>query len=280
MHRPRRIAPTISLERNVQRDDVIVPHTARNHRREFVMARAASSVKARSRGIRATPPRASSPRARRVRDRCRENLPETRARDARATTRVVGRRHGANASLRDGSEWRPGRRIRQARSRRRAVHDRVRWRRGGGISTIRTRFESRSRVVRTRRASDGDGADDVVVVLDETIAYPGGRWATVRPGEDDERDGRATFAFERVRGLADGTIEHEGRFEAGTAFGDGEDVDAVVDALRLLHARIHSAGHALDVAMIRIGLGPEVLMPTKGVRTHAGVVEYQGKLAR
>ena len=145
-------------------------------------------------------------------------------------------------------------------------------------------FESRSRVVRTRRASDGDddgnGDDDVVVVLDETIAYPAGG------GQPSDR-GRmtsatsATFAFERVRGLADGTIEHEGRFEAGTAFGDGEDVDVVVDgALRLLHARIHSAGHALDVAMLRIGIGPEVLMPTKGVHEPTrAYVEYQGKLA-
>lgn len=141
-------------------------------------------------------------------------------------------------------------------------------------------FESRSRVVRTRRASDGDGADDVVVVLDETIAYPAGGGQPCDRGKMTSATG-ATFAFERVRGLADGTIEHEGRFEAGTAFGDGEDVDVVVDgALRLLHARIHSAGHALDVAMIRIGLGPEVLMPTKGVHEPTrAYVEYQGKLA-
>ena len=77
-------------------------------------------------------------------------------------------------------------------------------------------FESRSRVVRTRRASDGaddvgDGADDVVVVLDETIAYPAGGGQPCDRGKMTSATG-ATFAFERVRGLADGTIEHEGRF--------------------------------------------------------------------
>ena len=66
-------------------------------------------------------------------------------------------------------------------------------------------FESRSRGA-TRRASDGDGADDVVVVLDETIAYPAGGGQPCDRG--DESATGATFMFERVRGLADGMIEH------------------------------------------------------------------------
>jgi len=47
----------------------------------------------------------------------------------------------------------------------------------------------------------------------------------------------------------------------------------------VLHARVHSAGHALDVAMIRVGLGPEVLEPTKGQHGVEGAyVEYSGKI--
>lgn len=52
------------------------------------------------------------------------------------------------------------------------------------------------------------------------------------------------------------------------------------EARRRLHARLHSAGHALDVAMARIGLGGECLKPTKGYHFADGpYVEYEGEYA-
>lgn len=51
------------------------------------------------------------------------------------------------------------------------------------------------------------------------------------------------------------------------------------EARRRLHARLHSAGHALDVAMARIGLGGECLKPTKGYHFQEGpYVEYEGEM--
>lgn len=141
-------------------------------------------------------------------------------------------------------------------------------------------YASRARVVRTTERDDATGTS--IVVLDETIAYPAGGGQPSDRGRMTSASGESSFAFERVRRLADGTIEHEGRFDAGTSsFRDGEDVEIEIDgAARRLHARIHSAGHALDVAMIRIGLGPEVLTPTKGMHEPTqAYVEYKGKLA-
>lgn len=139
-------------------------------------------------------------------------------------------------------------------------------------------YASRARVVRTTGRDDATGTS--IVVLDETIAYPAGGGQPSDRGRMTSASGASSFAFERVRRLADGAIEHEGRFDAGT-FRDGEDVEVEIDgAARRLHARIHSAGHALDVAMIRIGLGPEVLTPTKGMHEPTqAYVEYKGKLA-
>jgi len=139
-------------------------------------------------------------------------------------------------------------------------------------------YASRARVVRTTGRDDATGTN--IVVLDETIAYPAGGGQPSDRGRMTSASGTSSFVFERVRRLADGAIEHEGRFDAGT-FRDGEDVEVEIDgAARRLHARIHSAGHALDVAMIRIGLGPEVLTPTKGMHEPTqAYVEYKGKLA-
>jgi len=141
-------------------------------------------------------------------------------------------------------------------------------------------YASRARVVRTTERDDATGTS--IVVLDETIAYPAGGGQPSDRGRMTSASGASSFAFERVRRLADGAIEHEGRFDAGNdSFRDGEDVEVEIDgAARRLHARIHSAGHALDVAMIRIGLGPEVLTPTKGMHEPTqAYVEYKGKLA-
>jgi len=132
-------------------------------------------------------------------------------------------------------------------------------------------------------ALDVNGADDdrFVVVTESTIAYPaGGGQPSDRGSMTSTSTSTSTrFEIESSKNEA-GTVRHVGRFEGGGTFEQGEKVTMTIDgALRRLHARIHSAGHALDVAMIRVGLGPEVLTPTKGQHFPSGAyVEYDGKL--
>ena len=64
----------------------------------------------------------------------------------------------------------------------------------------------------------------------------------------------------------DGVVRHlgvwseEGGGPGGEQLQPGDEVTVHVDAdRRLLHARIHSAGHLLDVAMTNVGYGPDVL---------------------
>lgn len=63
------------------------------------------------------------------------------------------------------------------------------------------------------------------------------------------------------------------------AFSEGSAVQLHVDKdARLLHARLHSAGHAIDTAMLRAGLYDKV-RPTKGYHfTDAPYVEFEGEL--
>lgn len=132
-------------------------------------------------------------------------------------------------------------------------------------------------------ALDADAADDdrFVVVTESTIAYPAGGGQPSDRGSMTSTSTSARFEIESSKNEG-GTVRHVGRFEGGGggAFEEGEKVTMTIDeALRRLHARIHSAGHALDVAMIRVGLGPEVLTPTKGQHFPSGAyVEYDGKL--
>ena len=73
-----------------------------------------------------------------------------------------------------------------------------------------------------------------------------------------------------------GAVRHEGCF-SGSAFEIGSRVRCSVDAgPRVKNARVHSAGHLIDVAMSRSGIG---LRPTKGYHfTPGSYVEYDGKL--
>jgi Ser-tRNA(Ala) deacylase AlaX len=58
----------------------------------------------------------------------------------------------------------------------------------------------------------------------------------------------------------------------------GAEVTVHIDAdRRLLNARVHSAGHLLDVAMTNVGFGPDVMVPAKGLHTpEQAYVEYTG----
>ena len=86
---------------------------------------------------------------------------------------------------------------------------------------------------------------------------------------------RAGFIVEETR-FADGIVRHIGYFERGM-FAPGESVKLSVDeARRTLHSRLHSAGHAVDMAVATLGLP---WTPGKGFHFPQGpYVEYGGSL--
>ena len=70
-----------------------------------------------------------------------------------------------------------------------------------------------------------------------------------------------------------------GKFEpASASFAEGSAVECHVDeAKRRLFARVHSAGHLLDIAMVRAGRND--LKPSKGFHFSEGAyVEYIGNV--
>jgi len=79
--------------------------------------------------------------------------------------------------------------------------------------------------------------------------------------------------------IRDDVILHIGKFEpAGATFAEGSEVECHVDeAKRRLFARVHSAGHLLDVAMLKAGRSD--LRPSKGYHFAQGAyVEYIGNV--
>ena len=98
------------------------------------------------------------------------------------------------------------------------------------------------------------------LVLDATLFYPQGGGQPADAGTI--RAGAAAFAVADVR-MRDGRVLHYGAFVAdgdAAALQPGARVTLEVDAARRrLHARIHSAGHLLDVCMERAGWGPDRL---------------------
>lgn len=113
-----------------------------------------------------------------------------------------------------------------------------------------------------------------VVYLDQTILYPQGGGQPYDTGQI--KGEHSSFVVEEVR-FADGKVLHIGRFE-GTPFIQGENVEMVVDAeRRKLNARLHSAGHLVDMAVNAIGLD---WVPAKGYHfPDSPYVEYDGALS-
>lgn len=103
-----------------------------------------------------------------------------------------------------------------------------------------------------------------LVVLDETIFYPQGGGQPSDVGTIRSAASGQCVAVSDVRKNATaGTIEHSGPYEEGApSLQVGETVELEVDAAtRILHSRIHSAGHLMDHA---IQLLDVPLHPTKG----------------
>ena len=125
------------------------------------------------------------------------------------------------------------------------------------------------------------------VVLDRTIFHPQGGGQPSDVGTIISADGATTFHVELAKcDGPTGVITHAGTFggDGAAAFAAGDKVALRIDAdKRRLHARIHSAGHALDVALAQVAEGgndvARGLVPTKGYHFPDGpTVEYEGKV--
>ena len=128
-------------------------------------------------------------------------------------------------------------------------------------------------------AGGDDGALSTCVCLDRTVAYPAGGGQPSDTGRI-VGSGGGTFIVKDVKAV-DGVVRHLGVWEeegttSSSSFALGDEVTVHVDVdRRLLHARIHSAGHLLDVAMTNIGYGPDVMVPAKGLHApDQAYVEY------
>ena len=112
-----------------------------------------------------------------------------------------------------------------------------------------------------------------VLILDQTVFYPQGGGQPYDTGVIESPAGK--FVVEEVR-FADDAVHHFGKFSEGR-FAQGEQVRCLVDKdRRLLHSRIHSAGHLVDFAVDQLKLP---WTPGKGYHFPQGpYVEYGGDL--
>ena len=120
-------------------------------------------------------------------------------------------------------------------------------------------------------AVEGD-AGGWVVMLDRTCFHPQGGGQPADTGTITSLAGGDAFAVSMVRKDPTGVVRHEGA-AAKPAFAVGDKVRCVVDeSPRLKNARVHSAGHLIDVAMSANNVP---LRPTKGYHfTPGAYVEY------
>ena len=113
----------------------------------------------------------------------------------------------------------------------------------------------------------------LAVVLSETIFYPQGGGQPFDTGFIKTSNGE--FKVQDVRLTPIGEVFHYGLFLNGN-FHQGDNADLSIDKeRRILHAKLHSAGHLLDCAVDQLGL--DQLVPTKGFHFAEGpYVEYEG----
>ncbi|PJF17719.1 hypothetical protein PSACC_02468 [Paramicrosporidium saccamoebae] len=110
-----------------------------------------------------------------------------------------------------------------------------------------------------------------VMILDQTIFYPQGGGQPSDVGTIKSQSGLFKVKMAKMNPET-GQVEHEGVIDQGI-FAVDEEVSLDVDgAARLLHSRLHSAGHLLDHAIQSLSIP---LKGTKGYHFPAGpYVEY------
>lgn len=116
-------------------------------------------------------------------------------------------------------------------------------------------------------------AGKIAIELDQTIFYPQGGGQPYDQGSIVNAD--AEFAVTEVRKV-DGKIYHMGGFTHGT-IKPGDAVHLSINPeRRKLNARLHSAGHLIDIVLDRLGYSFE---PIKGYHFPDGAyVEYSGEV--
>ena len=144
-------------------------------------------------------------------------------------------------------------------------------------------------VVPATSLSDGDRAlfksitdSDSVVATAETIfhAQGGGQPSDTGSITSLASDSTTTFDVLTVRHAGEGRILHHGRFSPADsrAFEDGESVEQHVDSdKRLLHSRIHTAGHILGLAVRQLAdTIPDITELKAQHYPDAAFVEFRG----
>lgn len=115
------------------------------------------------------------------------------------------------------------------------------------------------------------------VILNKTIFHPQGGGQPKDKGFLTSEDGAIKFEVTDLK-ILDEAILHVGSFSGDAHFEIGSTVKQQIDGdFRSINARIHSAGHLLDIAMNRAGRTD--LQPSKGYHFQEGpYVEYIGKV--
>lgn len=113
------------------------------------------------------------------------------------------------------------------------------------------------------------------VILNQTIFYPQGGGQPADKGIINTGD--AAFEVTDTRLDESGIVLHYGEYTTEKTFEKGEGVVIKIEKeRRVLNMKLHSAGHLLDCAVMKLGLN---LKPTKGYHFAAGsYVEYAGKV--
>lgn len=129
-------------------------------------------------------------------------------------------------------------------------------------------FESQATFIETRDHEKGRA-----IILDQTIFYPQGGGQPADRGEISTDN--TVFIIFDVRLDEEGTVWHFGEYRTGE-FRSGDKVNLKIDKdRRILNARNHTAGHLLDVAVTKLGIGG--FKPIKGFHFPDGpYVEYYG----
>mmetsp|Transcript_22166 Transcript_22166/g.33034 ORF Transcript_22166/g.33034 Transcript_22166/m.33034 type:complete len:446 (+) Transcript_22166:97-1434(+) len=118
---------------------------------------------------------------------------------------------------------------------------------------------------------------NIAVVTEKTIFHPQGGGQPSDVGVMTGESGTVFRVTKVVRDRDTKVILHWGSFSGGDVFETGERLTQRIEMKsRLLHARLHSAGHLIDVAMDEIGVK---LKPSKGYHFPSGpYVEYIGRI--
>jgi Ser-tRNA(Ala) deacylase AlaX len=117
--------------------------------------------------------------------------------------------------------------------------------------------------------------ENTTIVLDQTIFYPQGGGQPYDTGTIKTEDDSAIFNVTEVR-FVDGTVHHKRAFESGTLTSGMHVVCAIDKVRRALHARLHSAGHVVDLALKELNID---WIAGKGYHFPEGAyVEYVGSL--